>query len=212
MKYDIFNTQRVFYFEPDGRTKKYIKKEVDPGVSAMEKAWIDPETGAIMKQQFVVEMPKTGERFVEAVYGTKSVELTIRENGKETSTTLYLEGGCQPFFDRFKPMVVDGKVVMREKSFYVLDPYTLSFSKGSVTVGSRFDGTILLKKMQGNLYHITIDGQRQRVYITDQNELVKIDISEETYFQIDSIPARLCPCRKALDSSMLDFILDGRYP
>jgi hypothetical protein len=193
VKYDIFNSQKVFYFETDGRTKKDIKKEIDPGVSALEKTWIDPENGHILKQVFSVEMPKTGERVVEAIYGTKSVELNIKENGKETNSTLYPEGGCQPFFERFKPMVVDGKVVLREKNFYVLDPYTLSFVKGSATVGSRFDGTILLKKMQGNLYHITINGQRQRAYITDFNELVKIDLTESTYFQIDALPARLTP-------------------
>jgi hypothetical protein len=193
VKYDVFNNQRVYCFETDGRTKKDYKKEFDTGVLATEKAWIDPETGHILRQIFTVEMPKTGERIVEAIYGTKTVELSIKEGGKETTTTLYPDGGCQPFFERFKPMVVDGKVVLKEKNFLVLNPYTLSFVKGSATVGGRFDGTILLKRMQGNLYNIFIDGQRQRVYITDKKDLVKIDITDTTYFQVDSVPDSMLP-------------------
>lgn len=193
VKHDVFNNQRVFYFETDGRTKRDHKKEFDSGVSASERAWIDPENGHILRQIFTVEMPKTGERTVEAIYGTKTVELFIKENGKESQMTLYPEGGCQPFFDRFKPMVVDGKVVTREKSFLVLDPYNLSFVKASALVGSRFDGTILLKRMKGNLYHLTVNGHKQRVYITDQNDLVKVDVTDATYFQVDSLPASLQP-------------------
>ncbi len=192
VKYDVFNSQRVFLFETDARTKKDHKKELDPGVGATERAWIDPENGHILKQVFTVEMPR-GDRTVEAIYGTKTVELAITENGKERALTLYPDGGCQPFFDRFKPMVEEGKVVLKEKSFLVLDPYTLSFQKGNARAGSRFDGSILQTKMKGNLFHIEIGGLRQRAFITDQHDLVKIDLTEETYFQIDSLPASLMP-------------------
>ena len=186
--YDVMNSQRVFLFETDGRTKLDKMKEYDAGVAAGEKAWVDPETGHILRQIFTVEMPKTGQRVVEAVYGTKTVELSIKEGGKERATTLYVDGGCQPFFDRFKPMVVDGNVVMKEKNYWVLDPYTLSYTKGSANVGGRFESTILLKKMRGNLYSVFANGKRQRVYVTDSNELVKVDLTDETYLQVDAVP------------------------
>lgn len=193
VKRDVFNNEIVSYFETDGRVKKDINKEFDTGISASEKAWVNPETGHIYRQFFTVEMPKIGERVVEAIYGTQTVELTIREGGKSRDLTLHVEGGCLPFFERFKPMVEDGKVIRKEKSFYVLDPYTLSYVKGSATVGNRFDGTILLKKMKGNLFNVTINGNRQRVYITDQNELVKVDISDTNYLQVDALPPSLLP-------------------
>ena len=185
---DIFNSERVFLFETDGRTKKDFKKEFDIGVGASEKCWIDPATGHILKQVFTVEMPKTGERIVEAIYGTKTVELSIKENGKERALTLYPEEGCQPFFDRFKPMIVDGNTVIREKKFAILDPYSLSYVWGSALPGSRFDGPIMTHRMKGNLFHLTINGQKQRVYVTDKQELVKIDVGEDTYFQVDALP------------------------
>jgi len=184
----IFNNQKVFLYVSDARVKRNKMKEYDTGVGASEQAWIDPATGQILRQIFQVEMPRTGDRIVEAIYGTKTVELSIREEGKERSSTLYMEGGCQPFFDRFKPMVVDGKVVLKEKTYLTLNPYTLSFTKGSATVGGRFDTTILLKKMQGNLYNVYTEGVRHRVYITDKNDLVKIDLTDETYLQTDAVP------------------------
>lgn len=188
VKQDVFNNKVVFYYESDGRTKRDHKKEFDTGVGASERAWIDPDTGQILRQIFTVEMPKTGQRTVEAIYGTKTVELAITEGGKERTTTLYMDEGCQLFFERFKPLMVDGKAIMPKKNFAVLDPYTLSYVKGSVRAGSRFETTILLKKMKGNLFHIEIGNQRQRVYITDKLEMVKIDVTDDTFFQVDSLP------------------------
>jgi hypothetical protein len=43
-------------------------------------------------------------------------------------------------------------------------------------------------RMKGNLFHLTINGQKQRVYVTDKQELVKIDVGEDTYFQVDALP------------------------
>lgn len=193
VKQDVLNNQLVYYYESEGRTKRDYKKEFDPGVAASERTWIDPSNGHILRQIFTVEMPKTGERIVEAIYGTKTVELSIKEDGKERTSTLYPDEGCQPFFERFKPMIVDGKTVLKEKTFFVLDPVTLSYVKGSVRPGSRFEGTILLKKMRGNLFHVEIGGRKQRVYITDKEDMVKIDLTEDTYFQIDSLPAHMMP-------------------
>jgi hypothetical protein len=184
----VFNNQRVFLYVSDARVKKDPLKEYDAGVGASEQAWIDPENGHILKQVFQVEMPRTGIRKVEAVYGTQTVELSITEDGKTRDTTLYIEGGCQPFFDRFKPMVADGKVVLKEKSYLTLNPYNLSYVKGSASVGGRFDTTILLKKMKGNLYSVYVEGKRQRVYVTDKNDLVKVDLTDETYLQTDAVP------------------------
>ena len=138
-------------------------------------------------------MPKTGQRVVEAVYGTKTVELSCTEDGKTTDTTLYPTDGCQPFFDRFKPMVEAGKSVLRDKKFYVLDPYTLGYKEVKIVAGSRFEAPILLTKMKGNVFNVTVGDQRRRIYITDFNELVKVDLSEDTYLQIDSLPSRLQP-------------------
>jgi hypothetical protein len=188
VKEDVFNSQKVFYFETDGRTKFDKQKEFDAGVGAYERAWIDPENGHILRQYFMVNMPKTGERIVEAIYGTKTVELSIKEEGKERTSTLYVEGGCQPFFDRFKPMVADGKVVMKRKDYLVLDPITLGFVKGSAEVGSRFETTIMNIKMRGNLYSVFVNGARQRAYVTDKGDLVKVDLTEDTYLQVDAVP------------------------
>jgi hypothetical protein len=184
----LFNNQQVFLYMSDARLKNDKLKEYDVGIGASEQAWIDPATGHILRQIFQVEMPRTGIRVVEAVYGTKTVELSVTEEGKTRETTLYVEGGCQPFFDRFKPMVVEGKVVLKEKSYLILNPYNLSYSKGSSNVGGRFEATILLKKMKGNLYNVYTGGNRQRVYITEKNDLVKIDLTDESYLQADTVP------------------------
>jgi len=186
VKQDVFNNSRVLRFETDARSKN-PEKDSDPGIGAAETLWVDSD-GHFLRQLISVQTPKNGERLVDAVYGTKTIEVSVKENGKETTTTLYPEGGCQPFFDRFKPMVVDGKVVLKDKKFSLLNPYTLGIIPCQAQVGGRFNGVILQTKMKGNTYDITIGGKRQRAYLADGNFLVKIDITEETYFQIDSLP------------------------
>jgi len=191
VKNDIFNNSRVLRFETDARSKD-PEKEIDNGIGASEKDWLAPD-GHILRQIMVVTTPKNGERTVEAIYGTKTIEVSVTENGVEKTTTVYPEDGCQTFFDRFKPMVVDGKVVLNSKTFSILDPVTLGIVPCKAEVAGRFSGMILQTKMNGTTFDITIGGKRQRAYLADGIDLVKIDITQDSYFQIDSLPTRMMP-------------------
>lgn len=188
---DIFNNARVLRFDGDARAKD-PQKDSDNGIGVAEKVWVDSE-GHFLRHLMSVPTPKNGQRVVDAVYGTKTIEISVTENGKETTTTLYPEGGCQPFFDRFKPMVVNGKVVLKDKKFNLLDPYTLGIVPCRAEVAGRFNGMIIQTKMKGNTYDITIGGKRQRAYMADDKYLVKIDITEESFFQVDALPTGLGP-------------------
>jgi hypothetical protein len=77
---------------------------------------------------------------------------------------------------------------MKRKDYLVLDPITLGFVKGSAEVGSRFETTIMNIKMRGNLYSVFVNGARQRAYVTDKGDLVKVDLTEDTYLQVDAVP------------------------
>jgi len=186
VKSDVMNNSRVWRFEAEGHTKDPLK-ESDLGVAATETTWVAKD-GHILRQVFEVQTPKGVARTVEAIYGTKTVELTITENGQERTATLYPTEGCQSFFDRFKPMVVDGKVVLKDKKFSILDPQTLGIVSCSATVGGRFNGKILLEPAKGTTYDITLGGKRQHVYLDERNHLLQIDITEDTFFQVDALP------------------------
>lgn len=183
---DVFNNDRVLRFEADGRSKD-PQKEFDAGKGVNEQMWVGAD-GHILRHFIRVQTPKGRDRVLDIVYGTKSIEISVTDDGVEKTTTMYPEGGCQPFFDRFKPMVVDGKVVMKEKKFSLLDPFTLGVIEGKAELAGRFDGMILQTHMKGSTFDITIGGKKQRAYLDSLNNLVKIDITDETYFQIDALP------------------------
>jgi hypothetical protein len=90
---------------------------------------------------------------------------------------------------QFKPMIVDGKVVMRDKEYLVYDPFTSGFVKRAAHVGGSFRGSYLQLPFEGS--HVDFEGLmtgKVKAYISKEGDLVKLDLPQNRYVILSSTP------------------------
>jgi hypothetical protein len=157
--------------------------------SAKQQWWISPE-GVIMRHYSWLQTPD-GNQSGDCTYGKDSIQRRYTNTKNETTFgEIFPSCGFDALNAQFKPMIVDGKVVLREKDFCVVNPLTGGIEKYNVHTSGTFKGTLLFATFQGKIF--SIDGPNrisQKVFIDDSGDIVKVALSDEKYFLIQSVPA-----------------------
>jgi hypothetical protein len=201
---DIFNSEPCLVFESDTKTSqtaKFVRSQDEAekyGTHIVQKVkmWVSLE-GRLMREQISQESPR-GNYFVDAVFGTETVELSGDLNGVKRDTTMYPVGGTVMFDNLFKPMMKDGKVILPEKEFYLIDPVKMTLRKCKAKIRSRFNGELMREKFKGNTIEITTPEDTQVAYISEEGDLLRVDLPDSRFFLMESLPASRDPLQKPL--------------
>ena len=149
--------------------------------------WVSPD-GTIIRQ-YEQRSDSRGVCTANCTYDKDSINVQVDIYGKRTVTTLY-PGDMDMVQNQFKPMVVDGKVVMREKAYLVYDPFNGGFKQRKATFGGHFAGVYLSINFTG--IHIDFDGMVPegpvKAYIDDEGDLVKLDLPNDRYVNLGVVP------------------------
>jgi len=196
VKPDVFATKPCMVLRTEGQyLPKYNfafkgntrKIEFTVEVHGTTQWWLAPD-GTILRQ-YVQLVDARGTRTASCTYDKDSIDIQFDIYGQRRITTLY-PGDMDKVQAQFKPMIVDGKVVMPEKEYLVYDPFTGGFLKRTAKVSGHFDGTYLSLKFKGT--HVDIDGILEdgpiKTYIDDEGDLVKIDLTKDRYVTLGVTP------------------------
>jgi hypothetical protein len=199
---DIFNSQPCLVFESDARTSqrgKYTRSQEEAEatgifVTQKVKIWVS-EQGKIMRENISQESPR-GTYFVDAIFGTETVELSGDLAGVKKDMTMYPQGGTVMFDNFFKPMIKDGKVLMEDKEFYLIDPVTMGIRKCKAHVKGRFAGEVMREKFKGHTIEITTPEDKQVAYVSQEGDLLRVDLPSDRYLLLEYLPASRDPLQK----------------
>lgn len=184
----IFRPQYHYAFK--GKTRQ---TNVTLDIRGVSQWWVTAD-GKILRQ-YEQRTDDRGVRTANCTYGTDSIEVSVEEFGKRRVTTLF-PGDMQLLQNQFKPMVVDGRVVMSEKPYAIYNPFTSGFEKHIAKVGGAFQGTYLSQKFEG--LSLVVDGYDKdgefRAYVSKEGDLVKMDLPKDRYLVLQSVP----PARAAI--------------
>ncbi|MFY9235458.1 MAG: hypothetical protein WAO58_13480 [Fimbriimonadaceae bacterium] len=125
----------------------------------------------------------------EALFGKDEIELTTSGPKGTKTTTIFPADGMAPFDAAFTPMIKNGEVTLREKTFAVLNPVTGAPLKVTARISNRFDwtqGTGLVKKKGQTIDFIWPD-HTQKAYITDKGELCKVDLPAQRILLFEEV-------------------------
>lgn len=155
---------------------------------AKQQWWISPE-GKIMRHYSMLQTPE-GSQIGDCTYGKDSIERRYTDvRGQTTFGEIFPACGMDALHAQFKPMMEDGKVVARDKEFFVANPLTGALDKYSVHASGTFKGVILYATFSGKTFDIEGPNKFfQRVYVDDKGDLVRVSLTDEKYFVITQLP------------------------
>jgi hypothetical protein len=167
-----------------GRKPNQVKIET----TAKQQWWVTAD-GTILRHYSALQTPD-GIQFGDCTYGKDSVERRYTDvNGKTSFGEVFPSCGMDALHAQFKPMVVDGKVVMRDKEFSVLNPLTGGIDKYSAHVSGTFKGEFLNATFKGKLFDIQGPKFFEKVFIDDTGDLVKVALDDDRAFVINVVPS-----------------------
>jgi hypothetical protein len=167
-------------------TVKQGKKEYQ--LDAATDYWVD-KTGKI-RRQTASKTSALGHSEALCDYFPDHIQIQLLADGKSTEQLLYpAHDELAQLDDQFTPMVVDGKILRREKTYLCLDPYLGAFEKRKARVGGMFSGKELDAPFHGYEVNIELGGAVQGTCVSDENDLVRVDLQDGKAIVMTSLPA-----------------------
>jgi len=200
VKPDVFGSQQCMVLKMEATYRPQFRFKVKYGarpndvtldIRGVSQWWI-AEDGTILRQ-FEQRADNRGTQSANCTYGKDSIEVSVDMFGQRRVTTLY-PGDMDKLQAQFKPMIVDGKVVMREKEYLIYNPFTSGFDKRKATLSGAFKGVYLSANFEGT--SMTLEGYEDgpfRAFISNEGDLVKMELPKDRYLVLQSLP----PARQA---------------
>lgn len=149
--------------------------------------WWVSKDGTILRQ-YESRTDERGVRTANGVYAADRIEVTVDEFGKRRIATLY-PGDMAKLQAQFRPMIVDGKVLLKEKEFLVFDPFTSGYVRHTVRLAGLFKADLIGAHFEGR--NVDVDGYSdgvRRAYLSLEGDLVRVDLPNDRFMRISSLP------------------------
>lgn len=130
-----------------------------------------------------------GLRSAVADYADDHIDYTSRLNGHESKMTINFVSDERKKLDRqFEPMVVDGNVVEREKTYLVFLPVSGGLEERTARVSGKFNATECRQKFSGYTVSIEFRKIAQNTCVSDDNDLVQVQLPNDQSIEMMTLP------------------------
>lgn len=150
------------------------------------KVWLTPEGVPLRETAGFRNHQGTWE--VDAKFLKEEVEVTVGTPKGRKTTTLFPAGGIELFANEFKPMVDGEKVLMSEKKYSRLDPITGGVVSITAKIGTKWEGSMFLKKFSGHRVDFTMDNRFEVAWVTKDMDLLQVNIPNGESLMADIDP------------------------
>lgn len=181
--------------ETDATRNQHVKIPIGRGQflerdikNFQKRSYFVGDDGKIISERAEVRNEK-GYWAMEATYGADSYDLRIQKPGMpEVRSTVTPGCGMDALHAMFKPMLKGQDVVLKEKEFYMLDPYTGAPQKHTAKVAGRFGGKFSNMQFEGRYVDITGPVLTNRAFLSYEGELMRVDAPGAVYLHIEIEP------------------------
>ena len=163
-----------------------LKKVASVQNDALTVWYLSPE-GRILRQ-FESRQGYGGEKTANCIYGDDSIEVQVTEGRQRRVTTVYPNVDMEKLHLQFRPMIVGDKILMEAKEYWVYNPFGGGFEKRTAKLGGRFAGQWLQKNFKGRHVDITSTSMSVKAYISEEGDLVKVDLPKDDFFILQTVP------------------------
>jgi hypothetical protein len=161
------------------------KKEIQVDTTA--EFWVD-KSGRIHRQRASSQGPN-GSASAEADFFPDHIQIRRSIAGKDSEMSLFpASDEIDNLNAQFKPMIEDGKVLIREKSFLCLDLFRGTFEKRVARISGMFEGKELGSKFHGHAVDFEFNGFKEQACVSDDDYLVRIDLQDGKTAEMTTLP------------------------
>jgi hypothetical protein len=135
--------------------------------------WADA-AGAPVKMLFVMESAGRTQR-VSAAYGPTEVLVDVENSGTKSQKRLALPKDGSIMDDPLAWVLSSKAPIGQGKSFYVLDPTTVSFVRNTVTVRGASRAAVRGEEFDATLIEISDPRANTKIYVSAKGDLIKVE-------------------------------------
>jgi hypothetical protein len=194
VKPSVFGDQLGYVLESDGIRNQKASIKVAPNQAlennvrnTLYRQYFVNEKGEILYEEARAVNGK-GRFSMQATYGKDSFDLRIEDARGVRTSTVNPGCGIEGLNEMFKPMIKGQDILLKEKTFYVLDPYTGTPQKYVAKVAGRFSGKYSDELYEGRCVEITGPKEVQKAFISYEGVLMKVEATGRYYLHIESAP------------------------
>lgn len=189
-----YEGKQCLLFESDGtrtRIREYLNsggfREVNTTpLQRYRKVWLTSE--GVPMRELAGFRNHQGTWEADAKFLKEEIEVTVANPKGKRTTTLFPAGGIELFANEFKPMVDGEKVLMPEKKYSRLDPITGGVVSITAKIGTKWEGSMFLKKFSGHRVDFTLDNRFEVAWITKEMDLLQVNVSNGESLMADIDP------------------------
>jgi len=190
--YQYEGKEPAYLIQTDGTYKQVLRDKLYGDLNLVNRMkrsfWVSKE-GKLLQENSLIEVAN-GTWSMQATFNRDGYDVYLRNPYTgETKRTVNVPFDTSMFDAMFKPMVVDGKTVLQEKEFYDVDPILGNPVKKSAKVGGRWNGFWFQHTpYEGYYVDLTDPTHTERVYMTDDADLFRVEEPDAHYLNIEQKP------------------------
>lgn len=189
-----YEGKQCLLFESDGTRNRIREYKNSTGfretnttpVQRYRKVWLTAE-GIPLKETAGFRNHQ-GAWEIDAKFLKDEVEVTVVNSKGRKTATIFPAGGIGLFANEFKPMVDGEKVLLTEKKYSRLDPITGGVVSITAKIGTKWEGSMFLKKFSGHRVDFTLDNRFEVAWITKDMDLLQVNIPNGESLMADIDP------------------------
>ncbi len=130
-------------------------------------------SGRPLRMKFYIESGGRTQT-VDAIFGEKTVAVDVNNNGAKSHSSLKIPAGAI-VDDPITLMLHDHAAQGQKRSFWVLDPMTITFLKNDVKMVGLSSTMVAGKKVSANLIEVIDPRTTMRVFVNPKGDLVRVE-------------------------------------
>jgi hypothetical protein len=170
----------------EGETTEELSKTMKVTVRDTKQWWVDDENHIL--RQYEQQIRPFFTRTANCVYQKDSIDITVSDEKGRRQTSMFPNCEMDEIHAQFKPMWVDGKVVLEKKEFYVLNPFEGTFETYSVRLAGWAGGTYFAMKFSGKAFEIAGPRLTQTAGISEEGDLIHVQLPKDRFIVMQQIP------------------------
>lgn len=185
-KEDTFGGKPCIHLSYKGTLTEKLDKRFSITVDQVRDYWVG-EDGKILRLYDIKRTPfRTNS--ASCVFHEDSVDITADDEKGRRTTTIYPNVSLSELDAQFKPMMKDGEIILRDKDFYTLDPYTGICDKVSVHVAGSVGGEVFHQKLSGKTFEIASPLLTQTAAISSAGDLLEVQLPHQRVIKLSNPP------------------------